>query len=116
MTNLKMEDGQLRAVFSFPVDFIGFQGHFPDTPVLPGICMIQTFLVMYAAHTGRDIRLNTVLAAKFTGVISTDQTCVFTLVEAAGNAPGEFRLTGTIQREGDQVASMKLLVTEEAEK
>ncbi|MDT8391703.1 MAG: hypothetical protein RRC34_14480 [Lentisphaeria bacterium] len=116
MTNLKMKDGHLSASFSFPAEFIGFQGHFPDAPVLPGICMIQAFLVMHAAHRGRDFRLNTVLAAKFTGVIGVDQACVFTLAERAGKAPGEHRLTGVIQRQGEQVATLKLLVTAETEK
>lgn len=109
-----MKDGELTATFSFPADFIGFQGHFPDNPVLPGICMIQAFLVMYAAHTGQEARLDTVLTAKFTGVISVDQTCFFTLTESPGKVPGTLRLTGAIKRAGEQVASVKLRIMREA--
>jgi 3-hydroxymyristoyl/3-hydroxydecanoyl-(acyl carrier protein) dehydratase len=113
MNDLKMKDGQLTARFSFPADFIGFQGHFPTMPVLPGICMIQAFLVMYTSHIEQNVCLRNILAAKFSGVITVGQTCLFSMTESPGKNPDEHRLTGTIVREGEQVASITLLVSRE---
>lgn len=115
MTNLKMKDGELSASFSFPVDFIGFKGHFPSLSVLPGMCMIQAFLVMYASQINQDVCLRKILTAKFTGIISADQPCHVSLTETAGKNAGEYRLTGSIYRQGEQVARVKLLVCREVE-
>ncbi len=37
-------DGSLTAEIEFPGTFIGFQGHFPDRPVLPGVCKVLCVL------------------------------------------------------------------------
>ena len=69
--------GEVTARFLFPADFIGFQGHFPGKPILPGVCKIQTVIVMLQAWEKRDIRLKEVVSAKFLSPVSYREELVF---------------------------------------
>lgn len=40
------DDGNVSASVLFNNDFYGFSGHFPGKPVLPGICIIRTAMVI----------------------------------------------------------------------
>jgi 3-hydroxymyristoyl/3-hydroxydecanoyl-(acyl carrier protein) dehydratase len=37
MSGLAREGSSLSSRFTFPPEFIGFQGHFPDKKILPGV-------------------------------------------------------------------------------
>jgi len=54
---------QHTAEFNFPETFTGFQGHFPESPILPGICMIQAAEIVAEHSMGSDRK--TVKNAKF---------------------------------------------------
>ena len=69
--------GEVTARFLFPADFIGFQGHFPGKPVLPGVCKIQAVIVMLQALEKKDIRLKEVVSAKFLSPVSHGEELVF---------------------------------------
>ncbi|MDD2703419.1 MAG: hypothetical protein PHC33_05385, partial [Candidatus Omnitrophica bacterium] len=53
------------AGFLFPKDFIGFHGHFPERPVVPGVCLVQSVLVMLEKWHGGPVRLKEISNAKF---------------------------------------------------
>ncbi len=62
-------EGNYRATFLFPRSFIGFQGHFPGNPILPGVCMIQSLLVLCQTRHKRRLILKEIVSAKFyTGI------------------------------------------------
>jgi 3-hydroxyacyl-[acyl-carrier-protein] dehydratase len=52
-----------------PVDFAGFEGHFPGEPVLPGVCVVQAVLVACAERFGRNVQLRRLDSAKFTSPV-----------------------------------------------
>lgn len=56
-------DGTIQSQFCFAEDFIGFRGHFPGAPVLPGI--VQIMLAQYTAACGRQARMLGVSKCKF---------------------------------------------------
>ena len=68
----------LNARFTFPEDFIGFQGHFPGNKILPGVCQIQCALTMLEKWKNRDVILKEIVHAKFfsTVVPSEEFACV----------------------------------------
>lgn len=43
ISNINIDDNNklFTAQFTFPKTFTGFKGHFPEQPILPGICQIQ---------------------------------------------------------------------------
>lgn len=66
MSDASVSDGgAMSARFVFPADFTGFLGHFPDKPVLPGVCIIQSVLVLIEAILHKTPSLREIVAAKF---------------------------------------------------
>lgn len=55
-----------KAQVSFGREFIGFSGHFPKAPVLPGIVMIQLAVMMCERATAESLQLACIKEAKFT--------------------------------------------------
>ena len=42
----RSEDGSYKANLCFPPTFTGFEGHFPDNPIVPAVCLISTIEIM----------------------------------------------------------------------
>lgn len=53
MSELRDNGKEITAHFCFSQEFIGFKGHFPGRPVLPGVCKIQAILCMLEEATQR---------------------------------------------------------------
>ena len=60
--------------FFFDADFLGFDGHFPRTPVLSGIVMLDMVIVLIEAFYGMRVALSSLHSAKFLQVISKEET------------------------------------------
>jgi 3-hydroxyacyl-[acyl-carrier-protein] dehydratase len=69
--------GEVTARCLFPADFIGFQGHFPKKPVLPGVCKIQAVTVMLQTWEKRKFRLKEIVLAKFFSPVSPEEELIF---------------------------------------
>ena len=68
-----LEDGALLADFCFPSTFSGFDGHFPEQPVLPGVCLVQAILVAAEKALDRRLELTEIVLAKFFSVSQPDE-------------------------------------------
>lgn len=114
MSPVESVDGKLVSAFCFSSDFSGFQGHFPDKPVLPGVCIIQSVLVILQAHGDRKIALRQVVQAKFFSAVMCGEKCRFECVEQdKGN--GEYLVKTLVFREDKKVAKIDILVSVENE-
>lgn len=80
-------DGSLTAEIAFPRTFIGFQGHFPDRPVLPGVCKLLCVLVLLEVAMRKEARLSRVLLAKFLAPVVPDETLSLRLTLEDQDAP-----------------------------
>jgi 3-hydroxyacyl-[acyl-carrier-protein] dehydratase len=58
-------DGELGQRFRFPADFVGFAGHFPDFPILPGVVQLLLAQWLIETGTGQGRVLREVANAKF---------------------------------------------------
>jgi 3-hydroxyacyl-[acyl-carrier-protein] dehydratase len=106
--------GRLTARFSFPPEFIGFQGHFPEMPVLPAVCKIQAAVAMLAASRKSRVRLDEIVLAKFSAPVTCDEEVEFsctTEMEGTNSAV----VKATVSKDGDRIARFKLRVTLERE-
>lgn len=55
--------------YCFPADFVGFQGHFPDQPILPGILELAALRLLVERVVERDLRLVEATRLKFRAVV-----------------------------------------------
>ena len=106
------EEGKLTARFVFPEDFIGFQGHFPDRPVLPGVCEIQAVVVILEAWHKKKVRLKQIVLAKFFLPVSCGEELVFDCQEQMENSK-EAIIKALITSKGKKIAKLQLRVSVE---
>ena len=110
MTGLAKEEGKLTAHFAFPPEFIGFQGHFPEKKILPGVCQIQCALSLLEKSGGRSVVLKEIVVAKYFSPLfpGDEMTCV---VGFAGDVGGDVILKAVITKNAAKVSEMKLRVS-----
>ncbi len=108
MTGFEAADGVVKSRFVFPDDFVGFQGHFPDKKVLPGVCQIQSALAAVAKARGRQVVLKEIALAKYFAPVGPGEEiqCVCSDVAEAG----EFTIKAAITKGTVKVSEMKLRV------
>lgn len=66
-------DGQITATLCFGKDFLGFQGHFPKDPILPGMCLLETVLALIQRLKGAPVRMTELVISKFFATVLPDQ-------------------------------------------
>jgi len=97
----------LCAQFKFPKEFIGFQGHFENNSILPGICKVQAVVAMCAKHYDKVFRLEEVVSAKYVAPVTYDQNitvdCNITSHESKS-----VKVLAVIKNEEKKVAMLKL--------
>ena len=98
--------------FSFPAESSVFEGHFPGSPVLPGICLIVSCLVAAEQVCGRSVNLRGVKSAKFSAPVFPDQKVVFnvSLAVASDEKIGNTLLKADFSSENRKIARLRLLI------
>jgi 3-hydroxyacyl-[acyl-carrier-protein] dehydratase len=66
-------DGALKAVISLNAVHAIFKGHFPQMPVVPGVCQAQIIKEILEEETGKKLFLHLGDNIKFTGMIIPTQ-------------------------------------------
>jgi 3-hydroxyacyl-[acyl-carrier-protein] dehydratase len=108
------EGGELTARFRFPAAFIGFQGHFPERPVLPAACKIQGAIAVLEAWSKGEVRLDEIVSAKFLAPVTCgEEVVVRCLVAMEEGNRGVVK--ATVARNGESIAKFKLRVKFEDE-
>ena len=64
------EKKDLRAVIHLNVDHDIFKGHFPNNPILPGVCQIEIVSELLGKHYGKDYNLSAAKNIKFLSVVN----------------------------------------------
>ena len=97
------------ARFCFPKKFIGFKGHFPNKPILPGVCKIQAALLVLEERKHKNIRLTEVILAKFFAPVTFNQELNFDLEEHP-KSDSESTITVKVSCEDKKIAELQLRV------
>ncbi|MFH2057486.1 MAG: hypothetical protein ABIJ59_01120 [Pseudomonadota bacterium] len=105
---LEYQDGTLFAQIKFNENFIGFNGHFPGNPVLPGVVMIKVMTQMFARYKKKEYRLSQIKKAKFIEPIFADNIALF-FVKPDENE-GEIKLQGKILKSDKIIAKISLVL------
>ncbi len=98
--------GVLKACFTFPEEFVGFQGHFPSEKILPGVCQIQCVVSMYE-KAGKAFLLKEIISAKFFSPVLPSEE-ILCVCSGADDRPEAFVVKASVSRAGQAVAELKL--------
>ena len=66
---LEMGDGSVIAQVTFDVAHEIFKGHFPDMPVVPGVCQTQMLGEVLSEALGGEVKLKSAASIKFLSVV-----------------------------------------------
>ena len=99
----------LAARFTFPEDFIGFQGHFPGNKILPGVCQIQCALTMLEQWKNREIILKEIVQAKFFSTVAPSEELLCVCKGIEGTGP-DFILKAHMSNGDRKISDLKLKV------
>lgn len=105
----QVSDLKTCARFCFGKEFTGFKGHFPNNPILPGVCKIQAALLVLEERKHKNVRLIEVILAKFFAPVTFNQELVFNLEEHPKNN-SELTVTVKVSCENKKIAEMQLRV------
>jgi 3-hydroxyacyl-[acyl-carrier-protein] dehydratase len=110
MSDWEPGDGRvIRAGFVFPKDFTGFQGHFPERPVVPGVCLVQSVLVMLEKLHGSPVRLKEISSAKFYAPSTSGDVLAITC-SVKDKTDTEIRADAVVAHRGKKTAEIHLSV------
>ena len=115
MTGRARDGKSVTACFQFPPEFIGFQGHFPQKKILPGVCQIQLVISALEKDFGRALSLKEVVVAKYFSPVLPDEeiTCV---ISDAGEGTSESIVKAVISKKETKIAELKLRITPAGER
>lgn len=72
------------ATFCCPPNFVGFSGHFPDNPILPGV--VQLMMGAFTASMGKETNTQSVKRAKFTRPVKPNEVITVKAVNTGKDA------------------------------
>lgn len=105
MLEVEPRDGGFRATLAVAADLSIFPDHFPDAPILPGMCLVQAVLLAGAmAQNLPDLRLVLLKNAKLVGPIFPGEQVAIDAdltVDAAGEMTIKARVTGDGKRKAE---------------
>lgn len=93
--------------FRYDPSFTGFQGHFPNDPILPGVCLLQSLRVGLEKAWAAPFRLTSILNAKFIAPVRPGETLLFAVTETA-RSPQSISVKAKVTRDRQRVAELSL--------
>ena len=75
----KVSDNQILATIEINREHDIYKGHFPNQPIVPGVCQIQIIKELLEELVGKKLQMTHGDNIKFTGMIIPDQTPVVNL-------------------------------------
>lgn len=100
------QDG-FSARIRFPTEFVGFKGHFPGRPVLPGVCLIQTAVVALSRALNQPVELKRLVSAKWMAPVLPGEEILISL-SVKGLASSLKGVRVTVMRSGVKVSEFSL--------
>ncbi len=111
LTALESSAGALSATFLYPPDLPVFAGHFPGSPLVPGVFLVEAVRAALERACGLSLRLVEVRDARFTApVLPGDRVRVD--VEGAGGAP-PWSCRAICTRRGETAARLEVVIAAE---
>ena len=93
-------NGSLHALLELNADHHIFDGHFPEVPVVPGVCMMQMVKELVEDFTGQRLRLSKADHLKFLTIINPrDNKLLHVDIAVSSNSVKAFLVTAAFFHE-----------------
>ncbi len=106
---VKNDDGTVEAVIAFPDSFAGFDGHFNNRPLLPGICKIITAMIILNKFKSHNLKIKRIKQAKFLAPVLPNEELKFVITEKI-LALNESIVKVIVTRSEVKVAKLELII------
>lgn len=106
----EVEPDKASAVFVFPPDFGGFDGHFPFRAILPGVCITQCVLVMAEKMLGRPVTMQAIDRAKFFAPVTSNEKLAITCTQQARD-DGQILLKVNATCDDKKISQLRLIIS-----
>ena len=93
--------------FHYPASFVGFQGHFPNDPILPGVCLLQSLRLGLERAWNSRLKITEILNAKFVAPVHPGDTISFAITETS-RSPHAVSTTAKVTCCGQRVAELSV--------
>ena len=109
----ELPDNSYQVTITFDKDFLGFKGHFPDHPIVPGVCEISLVELLAQLVTGNDaLRTKRITHVKFHNPILPGDCATFTF-SVRKDADEHTIVTASISTtQNPNMATIKLVVSD----
>ena len=97
--NNQSNEGSVNALLQLNPDHHIFDGHFPQIPVVPGVCMMQMVKELVEDHTGQRLRLSKADHLKFLSIINPRENKLLQVDMAISNSLQGIQVTAAFSHE-----------------
>ena len=73
ITKMNIEGNSINAILKINENHAIFQGHFPEHPVVPGVCIFQMVKELAELSSSQELQLTKASEIKFLGVIDPNE-------------------------------------------
>jgi 3-hydroxyacyl-[acyl-carrier-protein] dehydratase len=84
-----------------------FEGHFPQQPVLPGVCMLQIVKEVVAVYSGKNIRLVKAGSMKFLSFVDPNRDELMQLEFKVADEAGQLTIDAQLLQSANVVFKFK---------
>ena len=81
-----------------PEDLYYFDGHFPQLPIVAGVCQLQWVIDAIRTYTGETLHLSTLENVKFLRPLFPGQSCVMELTYSPHPARWHYQISADTRR------------------
>ncbi len=88
-----------------------YRGHFPDNPISPGVCSIQTIRECCEDALGRRLAITNINQCRFLSILTPQKNDVVVNFAIAPADADTFKIEASISNENEQFVSLKATFT-----
>jgi 3-hydroxyacyl-[acyl-carrier-protein] dehydratase len=92
--SLQAEGNSINASVTFDIDHPIFRGHFPDMPIVPGVCQTQMLSEVISQALGSDLHLRSAASIKFLSIVDPTQNLSLDMtITSVKNEDGSYNVS-----------------------
>lgn len=99
VTSQSREAGQVAVTIELNAAHPIFQGHFPEQPVVPGVCMMQTITEVLESALDKKVKLKKASQMKFLNMIDPTKQPLVDVTLTYKEEDGRWKVNATLKRD-----------------